>query len=146
MQRSWTMRRRRGMIHLTRSWSLIILVLFVPAITWAQYDGLAMAGPAPGHRALKEASIALMETDVPGVVRLELPVGTDRVELLNARGNVVRELGASNLPFLDLGTLKPGPWTLRVRAASGYQVQRFLVLADGHMFWSPPQTRAKRGH
>lgn len=133
------------MLHL-RSWSLTILALLVPAITWAQYDDVAMAGAAPGHRALNEASIAFLETDSPGVVRLELPAGTDRVDLLNARGNVVRELRAADLPFLDLGTLRPGPWTLRVRTASGYQVRRFLVLADGHMFWSPAQTRAKRGH
>ncbi len=124
----------------------MLLALLVPAVTWAQYDDLAMAGPAPGHRALNEASIAFMETDAPGVVRLELPVGTDRVDLLNARGNVVRQLHASDLPFLDLGTLKPGPWTIRVRTSSGYQVRRFLVLADGHMFWSPPQSRTKRGH
>ena len=130
----------------TRSRSLMLLALLVPVITWAQYDDLAMAGPAPGHRALNEASIAFLETDAPGVVRLELPIGTDRVDLLNARGNVVRQLKASDLPFLDLGTLKPGPWTLRVRTANGYQVRRFLVLADGHMFWSPPQTRVKRGH
>ena len=58
----------------------MLLALLVPAVTWAQYDDLAMAGPAPGHRALNEASIAFMETDAPGVVRLELPVGTDRVD------------------------------------------------------------------
>lgn len=140
------MRRRRGVLSHKRPWLLIILALLVPAITWSQYDDLALAGPAPGHRALNEASIAFMETDAPGVVRLELPVGTDRVDLLNARGKVVRELRSSDLPFLDLGTLRPGPWTLRVSTASGYQVRRFLVLADGHMFWSPPQTQAKRGH
>ncbi len=123
-----------------------LFMVFSLSSAEAQYGDLAMAGTKRTARTADVASIQLVPTSVPGVVELTLPAGTLGVDVLNARGKVVRELDSDKLDRLDLNRLRPGTWTVRVRTTDGYLIRRFVVLGRSSMYWSPSDQRTVRAH
>lgn len=110
------------------------IVLLIQVVQ-AQYDDVAYVPREAPARTADDAGIDFVDTTVPGVVELALPPATSSVDLLNAQGNVVRELKGADCSSLDLRELRPGTWTLRAHTRSGMHVRRFMVLSRGGMRW-----------
>ncbi len=133
------------MFHLRNTATALVLVLSISSAV-AQCGDLAYAGTKRTSRTADVPTIEMVPTTVPGVVELTLPTGTVGVDVLNARGKVVRELENDEQDQLDLNRLRPGTWTIRVRTTSGYLIRRFVVLGRSGMYWSPADQRSTRGH
>ena len=114
---------------------LSLCLLLLGQLAVAQYDDVAYVPREAPARTADDASIGFVDTMVPGVVELSLPAATRAVDLLNAQGNVVRELNEAGLKTLDLRSLRPGTWTLRAHTTEGIHVRRFMVLSRGGMRW-----------
>jgi hypothetical protein len=125
--------------------TLLTLLGFAPLLGISQYDvDLAyLPSHAPSHTA-DDVRVGFTESAVSGHVELVLPLGTDRVDLLNARGEVVDRLNSVQLERLVLDELKPGTWTLRAMVDGQFLVRRFVVLGKGHMAWIPEQTHSRK--
>jgi hypothetical protein len=126
--------------------SLLALLLLAPVLGWCQYDSdLAyLPNKAPSNTA-DDVRVGFSESVVAGSVDLILPSGTEQVDLLNGRGEVVQRLDAAQLDRLDLDSLKPGTWTLRARVNGHFLVRRFLVIGKGNMAWIPEQEHRRSG-
>jgi len=119
------------------------LACSVPAA--AQWDtDLALATSRPAVNTTANEGITLAESDAPGTFGFSLPMHTRRVDLLNARGKVVRSCAGSDATALDLPGLRPGTWTLRVHAPEGMEVRRFVVVRRGSIAWAVPRAPRKR--
>jgi hypothetical protein len=95
-------------------------------------------------RTADDISIGFRESAVPGVVELELPRGTWRVDILDTRGELDHTLEGRDLNILDLSTLAKGTWTMRAHTPEGYSVRRFIVLQRGTVAWAVPPAPRKR--
>lgn len=122
-----------------------ILMIALPFAMQAQpADDLAyLPRTAPAHTADNEG-VGFSESAVAGSVDLLLPAGTHRVDLLNARGDVVQQLERDALDRLALDRLRPGTWTLRAHVGQRILVRRFQVLGAGQVAWIPDQKQVKR--
>lgn len=105
---------------------LLAATLFSFSAVLAQEDLAYMPTSAPARTADDE-TIQLWETEEPGIVRFSLPLGTHRVDLINAQGKVVEQLSSSDVEAFDLARLRPATWTLRAHTAQGFRVRRFVV-------------------
>lgn len=112
----------------------LMLCSCLPA--WAQTDDLAYVPREVPERTADDGTIDLIRTPEPGIVDLQLPVGTNSADLLNAAGNVVLTLDLSIPPRLDLKTLRQGTWTIRAHTSDGARVRRFLVLGNNSTMWT----------
>jgi len=86
-----------------------------------------------------DEGMGFRSTAVPGVLEMALPAGTERVDILNARGNVVRTMAYGELSDLDLGSLARGTWTLRAHTPHGFSIRRFVVMQPGNVAWAVPR-------
>lgn len=123
-----------------------LFLLLLGQLALAQYDDVAYVPRDAPARTADDASIGFVDTMVHGVVELSLPVATSTVDLLNAQGNVVRELNEAGRNTLDLRTLRPGTWTLRAHTSEGIHVRRFMVLSRGGMRWVGKAATPVRRH
>ncbi|HQW05180.1 MAG: hypothetical protein IPH05_09195 [Flavobacteriales bacterium] len=104
----------------------------------AQADGLVAYVPEkPLERTADSERIGFVNSPVAGKVEALIPMEADRVDILNARGNVKRSYEAKELESFSIGDLRPGTWTLRVHAADKMMVRRFVVMHRGSIVWSP---------
>lgn len=121
-----------------------LLVLLVPIAAIGQSDDLAYVPAEAPARTADDATIGFKDTSEPGLVTLELPAATYRVDLLNASGNVVSELHPEAGFQLDLRSLRAGTWTVRAHAPGGMHVRRFVVLGKSGALWVNQPQRARR--
>lgn len=105
---------------------------------------IAYVPSTPPERTADDLRITFLEPVVPGLVEVALPPGTDRVDLLNARGKVKRSHLASTVEQLDLRKLRRGTWTLRAHTSKGMVVRRFFVMGHGRVLWELPQHDRRR--
>ena len=121
------------------------MIVLVPSLCVGQIDADLAYLPhkAPSNTA-DDVRVGFSESTVSGSVELILPMGTERVDLLNARGEVVEHLTSAQLERLALDELRPGTWTLRAMVNGHYMVRRFVVLGKGHMAWIPEQTHRRK--
>lgn len=120
------------------AWSLVVVLC-------AQSDDRFAYVPARTvPRTADSEGMGFRSTAVPGVLEMALPAGTDRVDILNARGNVVRSMDHSELSDLDLGSLARGTWTLRAHTPNGFSVRRFVVMQPGSVAWAVPRQGKRR--
>lgn len=118
--------------------TLLFFLLLIPSILCAQADGLVAYVPnAPLERTADNTRIGFVESAVTGKVEALLPADAFQADILNARGNVKRTYGTSDLESLSLGDLRPGTWTLRVHTSGAVLVRRFVVMGRGTILWSP---------
>lgn len=96
------------------------------------------------ERTADNESMGFRTSAVPGVLEMALPTGTRRVDILNARGNVVRSLPYADLAELDLGSLARGTWTLRAHTPYGLSVRRIVVMQPGSVAWAVPRHGKRR--
>jgi len=93
-----------------------------------------------------DVRISFRESAAAGMVELELPRGTWRVDILNTRGELDHTLEGSDLNTLDLGSLAKGTWTMRAHTPEGYSIRRFIILQRGTVAWAlPPAPRKRKG-
>lgn len=125
---------------------LLMAWLAFPLAVSAQGDDMAYVPHDMPERTADDTAIDLLRTHEPGIVDLVLPIGTHRVDLLSASGNVVRTMDMSVPPQLDLRSLRPGTWTLRAHTNSGARVRRFLVLGNSGTMWTDQGRARTRRH
>lgn len=94
----------------------------------------------PVERTADDASMGFRTGSVPGVLEMAVPAGTKRVDILNARGNVVHSYTDLEMESLDLGSLDRGTWTLRAHTSRGFSVRRFVVMQPGRVAWAVPRS------
>lgn len=117
---------------------VVLLVLLWGTPAAAQADGLVAYVPErPVDRTADDERIGFMESAVAGKLEAIIPPGSERVDLLNARGNVKKTYVGDQMDDLSLGSLRPGTWTLRVHRQGGLLVRRFVVMERGAIRWSP---------
>lgn len=122
---------------------LLVSVLLVQRGLSAQVvDDVAYVPRSAPERTADDTRLGLAPGAVAGSLDLQLPRGTDSVELLNGRGDVEHRLAADQWDKLPLDLLRPGTWTLRAQVNGRYLVRRFLVLGNGHSSWLPDPVRA----
>jgi hypothetical protein len=100
-------------------------------------DLAAMTAPRPFARTADDARIELTEGTAQGMAGVRSPEGTYQLDILNARGKVVRS-STSDLDRLDVRRLRPGTWTLRAHTPQGILVRRFMVFERGSIAWAAP--------
>ncbi|MCU0318849.1 MAG: hypothetical protein MUE88_02055 [Flavobacteriales bacterium] len=123
---------------------LLLLLCCSPLLVSAQTaDDVAYVPHAAPERTADDTRLGLAPGAVAGSLDLQLPRGTEAVELLNGRGDVEHRLAADQWDHLPLDLLRPGTWTLRARVNGRYLVRRFLVLGNGHSTWLPDPVQAK---
>ncbi|HPF90970.1 MAG: hypothetical protein H6592_07510 [Flavobacteriales bacterium] len=111
----------------------------------AQADGLVAYVPeTPIARTADDTRITFVESAVAGKIEAIIPPDADRVDILNARGNVKHTYGADKLDQVGLGDLRPGTWTLRVHRGDSLSIRRFVVMERGTVVWSPKGPARKR--
>ncbi|MBL7950982.1 MAG: hypothetical protein JNM62_04625 [Flavobacteriales bacterium] len=117
--------------------SPVLGCLFTLAVR-AQADGLIAYVPEkPIERTADDLRIGFMEGAVAGKMEAMIPEDAERVDLLNARGNVKRSFTGTEIHDLSLGSLRTGTWTLRVHRAGTMLIRRFVVMQRGTILWSP---------
>lgn len=105
---------------------------------FAQADGLVAYVPErPVSRTADDTRITFVESAVAGKVEAIIPLDADRVDILNARGNVKHTYGVDMIDQVSLGDLRPGTWTLRVHRGDSLSIRRFVVMERGSVVWSP---------
>ncbi len=124
--------------------SFVSLALLLPFVAIGQSDDLAYVPNEAPARTADDVTIGFKDTSEPGVVTLDLPAATYRVDLLNASGNVVNELHPEAGFQLDLRTMRSGTWTVRAHAPTGLHVRRFVVLGKSSALWVNQPRRARR--
>ncbi|MCB0766939.1 MAG: hypothetical protein KDC03_04965 [Flavobacteriales bacterium] len=131
------------MRHL-RGTLLVGTVLLVGKLL-AQADGLVAYVPEkPIARTADDTRITFVESAVAGKIEAIIPPDADRVDILNARGNVKHTYGADKIDQVGLGDLRPGTWTLRVHRGERLSIRRFVVMERGTVVWSPQGPVRKR--
>lgn len=120
--------------------TLAMLVITIPLAIQAQSseDMAYLPRHATAHTADHEG-VGFSESAVPGSVDLVLPAGTDKMDLLNGRGDIVQVFEQQQLECLALDRLKPGTWTLRAHVGDHLLVRRFQVIGVGQVAWIPDQ-------
>lgn len=133
------------MSSIKRSLSVGVVLVFNadPAIGQAD-DRVAYLPSKAISRTADDISIGFRESAVPGVVELDLPRGTWRVDILDTRGELDHTLEGRDLNILDLSSLAKGTWTMRAHTPEGYSVRRFIVLQRGTVAWAVPPAPRKR--
>jgi hypothetical protein len=117
---------------------VLALVLRWVAPATAQADGLVAYVPEkPIERTADNERIGFMDGAVAGKLEAIIPPGSERIDLLNARGNVKKTYSGSAMDDLSLGDLRPGTWTLRVHRQGSILIRRFVVMERGAILWSP---------
>lgn len=119
---------------------LLALLLITRCIAHvaAQADGLVAYVPEKAiERTADDERIGFMESAVAGKLEAIIPPGSERVDLLNARGNVKKTYTGDEMDDLSLGSLRPGTWTLRVHRQGSMLIRRFVVMERGAILWSP---------
>lgn len=107
-------------------------------------DKIAYVPTRPLARTADAQTVRIMDGAVPGVMELKLPESTYQVDLINSRGKVKFRHSGHSLQQLDLGSLRPGTWTLRAHTTEGMRVKRFVVMQHGKVAWSVPTKLKKR--
>lgn len=120
------------------SWSLVALLCAQTDDRYAYVPTRAVPQTADNE------GMGFRTTAVPGVLEMALPAGTERVDILNSRGNVVRSMDHTELSDLDLGSLARGTWTLRAHTPNGFSVRRFVVMQPGSVAWAVPRQGKRR--
>lgn len=119
--------------------------LAAPSLVFGQADGLVAYVPEkPIERTADDTRIGFVESAVAGKVEAIIPADADRVDILNARGNVKASYGIREFDQLGLGNLRPGTWTLRVHRGTAMSIRRFVVMERGSVIWSPQGPIRKR--
>ncbi len=118
---------------------LFALACLCAQFTLAQSEDFAYVPKEAPERTADDVAIGFKDTEEPGVVAIALPAGTYGVDLLNASGNVERELTSDEFSRLDLRALRAGTWTLRAHSPNGLHVRRFVVLGRGGTVWVNPR-------
>jgi hypothetical protein len=85
-----------------------------------------------------------VESAVAGKMEAIIPTDADRVDILNARGNIKASYGIREFDQIGLGDLRPGTWTLRVHRGHAMSIRRFVVMERGTVIWSPQGPIRKR--
>jgi hypothetical protein len=124
--------------------SALAVILSMGVRAWAQTDDLAYVPREVPERTADDVAIDLVRTTEPGIVDINLPVGTQRVDLLNATGKVMLALDLSVPPQLDLTSLRPGTWTIRAHSTHGVRVRRFVVLGNNSTMWAEQKNPRRR--
>lgn len=116
----------------------LAVILAAPLSVHGQADGLVAYVPErPIERTADDERIGFMDGAVAGKLEPIIPVGSERVDLLNARGNVKKTYTGREMDGLSLGSLRPGTWTLRVHRQGSMLIRRFVVMEQGAILWSP---------
>jgi len=125
--------------------TLVILVIAIPIAIQAQSteDMAYLPRHTAAHTADHEG-VGFSESAVAGSVDLVLPSGTDKVDLLNGRGDIEQVFEHQQLERLALDRLRPGTWTLRAHVGDRLLVRRFLVIGVGQVAWIPDQRKVRR--
>ena len=125
--------------------TITVIAAFVASSAMAQQDGLIAYVPSrPMPHTADAPRVGLIEGPVQGKMDAVVPEDALQVDVLNARGNVVRTYGPLEFHDMDLGNLRAGTWTLRVHTAGKLLVQRFAVLHRGSLVWNLPKQRKRR--
>jgi hypothetical protein len=124
--------------------SALVLILSADLANGQADDRLAYLPSKAITRTADDIRIGFRESAVPGIVELELPPGTWRVDILDTRGELDHTLEGRDLNTLDLGGLAKGTWTMRAHTPEGYSVRRFIVLQRGTVAWALPPAPRKR--
>lgn len=121
-----------------RRWFWSLMQVILPLAASAQADGLVAYVPErPVERTADDTRIGFAEGAVAGKIEAIIPVGTERVDILNSRGNVKHSYSAHGFEQAGLGGLRPGTWTLRVHQRGTMAIRRFVVMERGTVLWSP---------
>lgn len=130
---------------LSSTYFLLLCASLVATGAMAQNDGLVAYVPSrPIPHTADAPRVGLIEGPVQGKLDAAVPEDALQVDVLNARGNVVRSYGPMELDEVDLSKLRAGTWTLRVHTAGKLLVQRFAVLHRGSVIWNLPKERKRR--
>lgn len=114
-------------------------------VAYAQADGLVAYVPEkPIARTADDPKITFVESAVAGKMEAIIPTNADRVDILNARGNIKASYGIREFDQIGLGDLRPGTWTLRVHRGHAMSIRRFVVMERGTVIWSPQGPIRKR--
>lgn len=124
--------------------AVVTLGLSAPLVSAQADDRIAYMPTKAISRTADDERIGFRDSAVPGMVELELPKGTWRVDILDARGVVDDVLEGLELHTLDLDGLAKGTWTMRAHTPEGYSIRRFIVLQRGTVAWALPQPPRKR--
>jgi hypothetical protein len=123
---------------------IVILGLATPMVSAQSDDRVAYMPAKAISRTADDERIGFRDSAVPGMVELELPKGTWRVDILDARGELDHTLEGRDLHILDLDGLAKGTWTMRAHTPEGYSIRRFIVLQRGTVAWALPPPPRKR--
>jgi hypothetical protein len=119
--------------------------VFATGMAYAQADERVAYLPTNTiSRTADDVRIGFRDSAIPGMVELELPPGTWRVDIIDARGDLDHTLEGRDLNTLDLGGLAKGTWTMRAHTPEGYSIRRFIVLQRGTVAWALPPAPRKR--
>jgi hypothetical protein len=122
-----------------------LVVLTGSSSAFGQADGLVAYVPEkPIERTADDTRISFVESAVAGKMEAIIPADAERVDILNARGNVKASYGLREFDQIGLGNLRPGTWTLRVHRGSAMSIRRFVVMERGSVIWSPQGPIRKR--
>jgi hypothetical protein len=123
----------------------ILLLLLIPVTGMAQsMDAVAHVPRAAPERTADDVRLGIAPGAVAGTLELELPRGTEAVELLNGRGGLKHTLPAGSWHRLPVELLRPGTWTLRAKVNGRYLVRRFLVHGGNPRSSLPDMVNAQR--
>ncbi len=122
-----------------------VIALLQPFWSMGQADGLVAYVPEkPIERTADSERIAFVSGAVAGKMEALIPTDAQRVDILNARGNVKQTYSAKELDTFSIGDLRPGTWTLRVHTGTNMMIRRFVVMQRGSIVWSPTGPMRKR--
>jgi hypothetical protein len=125
--------------------SALLLAILSCGVSMAQSEEqVAYVATRTVTRTADDPELGFRSGAVAGSVEFAVPKGTHRVDVLNARGNVVRTLFMDEVAGLKLGDLSRGTWTLRAHTASGLSIRRFIVLGPGQVAWAVPAAPKRR--
>lgn len=123
--------------------AFLYLASLLGMVPLANTQDLAQTSPSPDAAYIADDIRIGQRKEANGAMSVELPLGTQQVDILNARGEVVERIPGWALHDLDLAHFERGTWTLRAHLPQGFVVRRFLVLRPGEVTWALPAPGAK---
>lgn len=118
--------------------TLLYPALLLGMVPLANAQDLAQTSPSPYSAYIADDIRIGQRKEANGTIPVDLPIGTQQVDILDARGEVVERIPGWALNDLDLAHFERGTWTLRAHLPQGFVVRRFLVLRPGEITWALP--------
>lgn len=115
---------------------LTLIVVLSAASATAQDELIAYMPRKHIDRTADSELIVLTSTNEPGVYAIDLPEGTLSIDVLNAKGDLVRPQPEVVDGHIDIRALRASTYTIRAHTLDGIAIRRFALLGEGASLWA----------